>query len=167
MHNPISDNDSIRIPAADSIPYSFQPLVLGDSFQDIFFDYNIRTVVRVILNCISQPVTLRFIPASIRRHPVEHLRDGAHVLRRERSVLTPARALGELLEGLRQFLEELANLLKQAVLVVIQTAHELLVRQHRRCGVGHDFLTRHVLGVAERVHLVLDQIVHILPIHKC
>ena len=85
----------------------------------------------------------------IRRHPVEHLRDGAHVLRRERSVLTPARALGELLEGLRQFLEELANLLKQAVLVVVQIAHELLVRQHRRCGVGNDFLTRHVLGVAE------------------
>ena len=90
----------------------------------------------------------------------------AHVLRRERSVLTPARALGELFEGLRQFLEELANLLKQAVLVVVQIAHELLVRQHRRCGVRHDFLTRHVLGVAERVNLVFDQIVHILPMHN-
>lgn len=103
----------------------------------------------------------------IRRHPVEHLCDGAHVLRRERRILTPARALGELLEGVRQFLEELVDLLKQAVLVVVQIAHELLVRQHRRCGVGHDFLTRHVLGVAERVHLAFDQIVHILPIHKC
>lgn len=91
----------------------------------------------------------------------------AHVLRSERSVLTPAHALGELLEGVRQFLEELVNLLKQAVLVVVQIAHELLVRQHRRCGVGHDFLTRHVFGAAERVHLVFDQIVHILPIHKC
>ncbi len=103
----------------------------------------------------------------IHRHPVEYLRDGAHVLRRERSVLTPARALGELFEGLRQFTEELANLLKQAVLVVVQIAHELLVRQHRRCRVGHDFLARHVFGVAERVHLVFDQIVHTLPVHKC
>ena len=102
----------------------------------------------------------------IRRHPVEHLCDGAHVLRRERSVLTPARALGELFEGLRQFIEELANLLKQAVLVVVQIAHELLVRQHRRCRVGHDFFSRHVFGVAERVHLVFDQIVYILPIHN-
>ena len=64
----------------------------------------------------------------IRRHPVEHLRDGTYVLRRERSILTPAHALRELLEDVRQFTEELADLLKQAVLVVVQAAHERFVR---------------------------------------
>ena len=142
-------------------------LVKNNAFASLptkFFSLGIIHKIELILGRIHS--IFPFCVCSIRRHPVEHLRDGAHVLRRERRVLTPARALGELLEGLRQFLEEPANLLKQAVLVVVQIAHELLVRQHRRCGVGHDFLTRHVLEVAERVHLVFDQIVHILPMHN-